>query len=168
MKQKIQAILFVCLGNICRSPLAEGIAKDLAQKRGMDLKIDSAGTSGWHIDESPDSRSIEIAKNNGIDISYLKGRKVNAYEDDNFDLIVAMDRQNYQDLLRFFSKDKVVLMGDYGLGGRDVPDPYHYKDLEGFQKIYEMLYLAINTLYNEILEQSQNFNSHNVEKGNKS
>ncbi|AWI33995.1 low molecular weight protein-tyrosine-phosphatase [Helicobacter apodemus] len=150
--KKINAILFVCLGNICRSPLAEGIARDLAQKRGMDLKIDSAGTSGWHIGESPDSRSIEVAKNNGIDISCLKGRKVNAYNDDSFDLIVAMDRQNYQDLLRFFSKDKVVLMGDYGLEGRDIPDPYHYKDLEGFKKIYEMLYLAINRLYDEISE----------------
>lgn len=152
MKKKINAILFVCLGNICRSPLAEGIARDLAQKRGMDLKIDSAGTSGWHIGESPDSRSIEVAKNNGIDISCLKGRKVNAYNDDSFDLIVAMDRQNYQDLLRFFSKDKVVLMGDYGLEGRDIPDPYHYRDLEGFKKIYEMLYLAINRLYDEISE----------------
>jgi len=150
--KKINAILFVCLGNICRSPLAEGIARDLAQKRGMDLKIDSAGTSGWHIGESPDSRSIEVAKNNGIDISCLKGRKVNAYNDDSFDLIVAMDRQNYQDLLRFFSKDKVVLMGDYGLEGRDIPDPYHYRDLEGFKKIYEMLYLAINRLYDEISE----------------
>ena len=150
--KKINAILFVCLGNICRSPLAEGIARDLAQKRGMDLKIDSAGTSGWHIGESPDSRSIEVAKINGIDISYLKGRKVNAYNDDSFDLIVAMDRQNYQDLLRFFSKDKVVLMGDYGLEGRDIPDPYHYRDLEGFKKIYEMLYLAINRLYDEISE----------------
>ncbi len=118
----------------------------------MDLKIDSAGTSGWHIGESPDSRSIEVAKNNGIDISCLKGRKVNAYNDDSFDLIVAMDRQNYQDLLRFFSKDKVVLMGDYGLEGRDIPDPYHYRDLEGFKKIYEMLYLAINRLYDEISE----------------
>lgn len=152
MKKKINAILFVCLGNICRSPLAEGIARDLAQKRGMDLRIDSAGTSGWHIGESPDSRSIEVAKNNGIDISCLKGRKVNAYKDDSFDLIVAMDRQNYQDLLRFFSKDKVVLMGDYGLQGRDIPDPYHYRDLEGFKKIYEMLYLAINRLYDEISE----------------
>jgi len=150
--KKINAILFVCLGNICRSPLAEGIARDLAQKRGMDLKIDSAGTSGWHIGESPDSRSIEVAKNNGIDISCLKGRKVNAYNDDSFDLIVAMDRQSYQDLLRFFSKDKVVLMGDYGLEGRDIPDPYHYRDLEGFKKIYEMLYLAINRLYDEISE----------------
>ncbi len=150
--KKINAISFVCLGNICRSPLAEGIARDLAQKRGMDLKIDSAGTSGWHIGESPDSRSIEVAKNNGIDISCLKGRKVNAYNDDSFDLIVAMDRQNYQDLLRFFSKDKVVLMGDYGLEGRDIPDPYHYRDLEGFKKIYEMLYLAINRLYDEISE----------------
>lgn len=152
MKKRINTILFVCLGNICRSPLAEGIARDLAKKRSLDLKIDSAGTSGWHIDESPDSRSIEVAKNNGIDISHLRSRKVNTYNDESFDLIVAMDRQNYQDLLRFFSKDKVVLMGDYGLQGGDIPDPYHYKDLEGFKKIYEMLYLAINTLYDEISE----------------
>lgn len=152
----IQSILFVCLGNICRSPLAEGIARDLAQKRGLDLKIDSAGTSGWHIDEAPDSRSIAIAKKYGIDISGLKGRKVNAYDDSAFDLIVAMDRQNYADLKPFGFGEKLVLMGDFGLEGRDIPDPYYYPKGEGFEKIYQMLFRAINTLFDEISLKEKN------------
>ena len=147
---KVHSILFVCLGNICRSPLAEGIARSLAEQRNLNLRVDSAGTSGWHIDESPDPRSIQIAHKHGIDISSLKGRKVNAYSDDSFDLIVAMDRRNYEDLSRFFNRDKLVLMGDFGLQGRDIPDPYHYRDLEGFEKIYQMLYSAINTLYDSL------------------
>ena len=139
-------ILFVCLGNICRSPLAEGIARDLIAKKGLKIEVDSAGTSGFHIDEAPDSRSIAIAHKYGIDISRLKGRKVNAYSDNEFDLIVAMDRQNYADLSRFNFGDKLVLMGDYGLGGKDIPDPYYYKDMEGFEKIYTMLNKAILNL----------------------
>lgn len=149
--QKVHSILFVCLGNICRSPLAEGIARHLAQKESLNLKIDSAGTSGWHIDEPPCAYSIAIAKKYKIDISQLRGRRVNVYGDDSFDYIVAMDRQNYQDLLSMgFKKEKVKLMGDFGLEGQDIPDPYHYKILEGFEKIYTMLEVAIKALYSTI------------------
>ena len=78
---EIHSILFVCLGNICRSPLAEGIAREIARKAGLSLRLDSAGTSGWHIDEPPCERSIMVGKRHKIDISNLKGRKVNAYSD---------------------------------------------------------------------------------------
>lgn len=145
----VKSILFVCLGNICRSPLAEGIARDLAQKKGLNIKVDSAGTSGFHIDEAPDARSIAIARKYGIDISNLKGRKVNAYSDKAFDLIVAMDGQNYRDLARFDFGDKLVLMGDFGLNGRDIPDPY-YGGASGFENVYEMLNTSINILLDSI------------------
>lgn len=145
----VKSILFVCLGNICRSPLAEGIARDLAQKKGLNIKVDSAGTSGFHIDEAPDARSIAIARKYGIDISNLKGRKVNAYSDKAFNLIVAMDGQNYRDLARFDFGDKLVLMGDFGLNGRDIPDPY-YGGASGFENVYEMLNTSINILLDSI------------------
>lgn len=146
----MKKILFVCLGNICRSPLAEGIARDIALKRNYDVIVDSAGTGGWHRGSPPDDRSILIAKNHGIDISILKARQVSVYTDDSFDLIVAMDRQNYSDLCNM-GFDNVVLMGDYGLNGSDIPDPYYYKDLDGFEKIYDMLNVAIENMYKEIL-----------------
>lgn len=145
----IKSILFVCLGNICRSPLAEGIAREVAKKRGLEIRVDSAGTSGWHIDEAPDSRSVAVAKKYGIDISELKGRKVNAYSDSEFDLIVAMDGQNYRDLERFNFGDKLVLMGDFGLNGRDIPDPY-YGGSDGFENVYKMLESAINALFDSL------------------
>lgn len=146
----IASILFVCLGNICRSPLAEGIAKDLAAKQNLDLKIDSAGTSGWHINEPPCEKSILIAKQKGIDISHLRGRKINSYTDLDFDLVVAMDRQNLSDILRLgFPKEKVVLMGDFALQGQDIPDPYYYPNLEGFEKIYAMLENSIQELFKQ-------------------
>lgn len=145
----IESILFVCLGNICRSPLAEGIARELAKKRDLNLKIDSAGTSGWHIDELPCERSIIVGKRHGIDISTLRGRRVNAYSDLEFDLVVAMDGQNYTDLKRLGFQN-LALMGDFGLQGRDIPDPYYYKDLDGFEEVYTMLEAAITELLTQI------------------
>jgi len=150
---EIHSILFVCLGNICRSPLAEGIAREIARKAGLPLRLDSAGTSGWHIDEPPCERSIMVGKRHKIDISNLKGRKVNAYSDLEFDLIIAMDRQNYSDLLQLgFPREKLALMGDFGLGGQEIPDPYYFRDLDGFEKVYSMLESAITELIAQILD----------------
>lgn len=145
----IESILFVCLGNICRSPLAEGIARDMIEKRGLNIRVDSAGTSGWHIGEAPDERSIAIARKHNIDISNLKGRRVNAYSDNEFSLIVAMDRQNYNDLAQFGFGDKLVLMGEFGLNGKDIPDPYH-GGADGFENVYQMLCVAITSLLDTI------------------
>ncbi|MEE3694187.1 low molecular weight protein-tyrosine-phosphatase [Campylobacter sp. CLAX-22107-21] len=144
----VKSILFVCLGNICRSPLAEGIARKVAKERGLDILIDSAGTSNYHIGEPPDSRSIRIGRQNGVDISMLKGRQIDR-SDSKFDLIIAMDRQNYDNILRLKLGNKVTLMGDFGLDGAEIPDPY-YGDMSDFQSVYNMLKNAINTMLDEV------------------
>lgn len=142
------SLLFVCLGNICRSPLAEGIAKNLAQTYSLDLKIDSAGISPWYIGEKPCANSIAIAKKFDIDISNLRGRQVNYEADNAFSFILAMDKQNLEDLLELgFSKEKTFLLGDFGLDGASIPDPYYYKSLGGFYRIYDMLKKAILSFF---------------------
>lgn len=97
--KKIESILFVCLGNICRSPLAEGVARNLNEEYHLGLKLDSAGTGSWHIGKAPCEGSIKVAKMNGVDISGLRARQVNIRDNDTFDLILAMDNSNYNDLM---------------------------------------------------------------------
>jgi protein-tyrosine phosphatase len=129
-------ILMVCLGNICRSPLAEGI---LRSKLDSNFIIDSAGTGGWHAGESPDQRSIETAKQNNIDISHQKARKFSIADFDSFDYIYVMDQSNYKDVINLApnkaAKAKVALiLGD----SKEVPDPY-YGGQEGFENVYFLL-----------------------------
>ena len=93
-------ILMVCLGNICRSPLAEGILLQKIKERHLPWKVDSAGTSGWHQGELPDRRSIAVAKAHDIDITYQRSRKFIAADFDQFDLILAMDSSNYSNIIR--------------------------------------------------------------------
>ena len=134
----MKSLLFVCLGNICRSPLAEGIAAKIAADHNLDLKIDSAGTAHWHIGEAPCENSTRVAAHNGVDISTLRARQL-AKEDNTFSHIVAMDRQNYKDLQALGFKN-IYLIGDYGeLHGADIPDPYFFDGFEGFHKVYAML-----------------------------
>ncbi|MCX2716688.1 low molecular weight phosphotyrosine protein phosphatase [Helicobacter sp. MIT 21-1697] len=143
----LQSILFVCLGNICRSPLAQGIARHITQQHHLNIELDSAGTSGWHIDEEPCAGSRYIAKKHGFSIDDLRGRRVSVYADDTFDLIIALDKSNYADLLALgFDKAKVKKLGEFGLKGADIPDPYTYKDMEGFERIYQMIYLCVHNL----------------------
>ncbi|ARR01427.1 low molecular weight protein-tyrosine-phosphatase [Campylobacter porcelli] len=144
----VKSILFVCLGNICRSPLAEGIARKVAKERGLDILIDSAGTSNYHIGEPPDSRSIMVGRQNGVDISMLRGRQIDR-SDCKFDLIIAMDRQNYANISRLNLGSKLALMGEFGLDGAEIPDPY-YGGAKDFQNVYNMLQSAINELFKEI------------------
>lgn len=135
-------LLFVCLGNICRSPLAEGIMKYISDQMGLDIEVDSAGTSSWHIGEPPDSRGIEVALKHGIDISNQRARKFKLEDFDSFDLIIAMDKSNYTELLDMTrdSKDvrKVKLyMGlAYENSKIDVPDPYYDNK---FEEVFELL-----------------------------
>ena len=136
-------ILMVCLGNICRSPLAEGIMKHKAAERGLDWQVDSAGTGAWHLDERPDSRSIQTARKYGLDITGQRARQINASDLEQFDLILAMDKSNYEDIQRLansrLQSSKVQLILDYVEPGRQrsVPDPYW--DDDGFDQVYQML-----------------------------
>ncbi|MBK7477042.1 MAG: low molecular weight phosphotyrosine protein phosphatase [Haliscomenobacter sp.] len=135
-------ILMVCLGNICRSPLAEGIMKTKLLERGWPWRVDSAGTGSWHIGDLPDPRSISIARKHGIDITDQRARQFTRHDYDAFDLIFAMDRQNYQDILRLApnaqSREKVRLILEAARGQRqEVPDPYY--DDQGFEQVYRML-----------------------------
>ena len=125
----------VCLGNICRSPLAEGILKS---KLDGSYFIDSAGTINYHEGSQPDERSIKTAIKNGIDISTQKSRPITKQDFDDFDLIFCMDKNNYKDVLKLADdsqKHKVRLILDNEL---EVPDPY-FGGIDGFDKVYQML-----------------------------
>ncbi|MGX5820532.1 low molecular weight protein-tyrosine-phosphatase [Chitinophaga lutea] len=134
-------ILMVCLGNICRSPLAEGILRHLSRERQLDWEIDSAGTGNWHVGDPPDPRSVRVARENGIDISGLRGRQFGTEDFDRFDRIFVMDLDNYRDVLRKARNDhdreKVQLLLD---GQQAVPDPWYDDAL--FAPVYRLIYDA--------------------------
>lgn len=143
----MRSVLFVCLGNICRSPLAEGIAKKIIQEKDLAIIVDSAGTGDWHIGEHPCPNSIKVAAKYGVDISLLVARQVQKEDIEKFDMIVAMDEQNAQDLKRMGAKN-VVKLGDYGYNGADVPDPYFFHGFEGFEKVYHMIASCVEEFLN--------------------
>lgn len=127
----MRKILFVCLGNICRSPLAEGIALHLINERGINnILIDSAGTANYHVNEAPDNRTIANAKKHGVDLSSLRARQIKSSDFDDFDEIYVMDDNNLKNVLALTKsnshKEKVKLLLSIGDFGRlDVPDPYY-------------------------------------------
>ncbi len=132
----------VCLGNICRSPLAQGI---LASKVNSNLVfVDSAGTGHWHVGNPPDSRSITVAKKNGLDISHQRGRQFSQDDFNRFDKIYVMDNSNKEDVLAMArnqeDRDKVALILDvlFPAENVDVPDPYYGGD-QGFDAVFHML-----------------------------
>ena len=134
-------ILMVCLGNICRSPLAEGILK--SKMDGSKAYVDSAGTGGFHIGEPPDERSIQVAQKHGIDITNQRCRKFTKDDFDKFDHIFVMDHNNYHDVMALAAspeeRKKVHLLLEYaGKGPIEVPDPY-YGGRDGFQKVFDMI-----------------------------
>lgn len=134
-------ILMVCLGNICRSPLAEGIMR--SKLSSTHFFIDSAGTSGFHSGNAPDPRSIEVAKKNGLDISQQKSRPFRTYDLEEFDVIFVMDKANYRDIIRHVQNEderqKVKLILNYPNSETDeVPDPY-YGGKNGFDHVYNLL-----------------------------
>lgn len=136
-------ILMVCLGNICRSPLAEGIMKARAAEAGLSWTVDSAGTGYWHTGELPDRRSIQVGKQHGIDITDQRARQFHPDDFDRFDRIFVMDTNNRRDVLILAKSEehrsKVSLMLDETHPGeeRSVPDPYY--DDNGFEAVYQML-----------------------------
>ncbi len=136
-------ILMVCLGNICRSPLAEGILRYKIKEAGLDWEVQSAGTGSWHIGEAPDPRSQKIAKINGIDISNQKAQKFIPEHFTQFDRIYVMDSSNFRDVLQHAKtdshKNKVELIMNLVDPGKNtaIPDPYY--DDELYATVYEML-----------------------------
>jgi protein-tyrosine phosphatase len=123
-------VLFVCLGNICRSPLAEAALRGEAERLGLDVEVDSAGTGDWHLGHPPDLRAVDVAKKNGVDISHLRARRVTRDDFYRFDHIVALDAQNLADLKRLQPADgkaELSLLLDHveGREGEPVADPYY-------------------------------------------
>jgi len=145
-------ILMVCLGNICRSPLAEGILKS---KLTTDFYVDSAGIGGWHSGEQPDQRAIKTASNKGISISNQKARKISVADFDKFDVLYAMDKENLKELLLLAPNEsgkrkvKLLLNEAYPNQNDDVPDPY-YGDLEDFESVFTLLENALEIIATKI------------------
>lgn len=124
------SVLFVCLGNICRSPLAEAAFRAEAVRLGLDVELDSAGTGGWHVGEPPDRRAMATARRHGVDISGYRARKVTAADFHRFTDIVALDRENLKDLKRLAPADataRLSLLLDHAPGreGDEVADPWY-------------------------------------------
>ncbi|WP_418510181.1 low molecular weight protein-tyrosine-phosphatase [Corallibacter sp.] len=145
-------ILMVCLGNICRSPLAEGI---LRSKLSENFLVDSAGTSNYHVGDAPDKRSIAVAKKYGLDISNLKGRQFSTEDFDTFDLIYVMDESNFENVIKQsrtpedIAKVKYILNEIYPNQNHSVPDPY-YGGEQGFENTYKMLDEACNEIASKL------------------
>lgn len=142
-------LLAVCLGNICRSPLAEGILRHKIKENNLDWIVDSAGTSGWHAGEKADTRSRDVAIKNGINIDDQRSRKFIQADFDHFDLILVMDTSNYNNVLHLArseadkKKVKIILNYLYPNENRAVPDPYYDG---GFDHVYNLLDNACDRL----------------------
>ena len=142
----------VCLGNICRSPLAQGILE--SKTKGDKVFVDSAGTAGWHQGKSADVRSIEIARKRGLDITNQRSRKFLQEDFDKFDIIYAMDNNNYHDILSLArskeDREKVsLILNEISENNKDVPDPY-YGGENGFVDVYNMLDEACDIIASKI------------------
>ena len=150
----MKSILFVCLGNICRSPLAQGIAQKIVKEKNLEFIVDSAGTSNWHEGEAPCENSIKIAKQYQVDISKQHSRIISKNDIQKFDYVVAMDKQNKTDMENFGFKN-VYLLGDFGTyKGADVPDPYFFDGFEGFEKVYTMITLCVSDFIQKIADKN--------------
>jgi protein-tyrosine phosphatase len=149
-------ILFICMGNICRSPSAEGFFTTALQQTGFKnrVSVDSAGTHGYHVGAAPDPRAVDVAANFGVDIADLRARKVTTSDFHNFDLLIAMDQGNLLDLQRIQPADSTAdlkMMMQYHPQGHplEVPDPY-YGGLDGFTYMCELLDQATQGLMKDI------------------
>jgi protein-tyrosine phosphatase len=154
-------ILFVCMGNICRSPSAEGVFRSLLAARAPQLavEIDSAGTHDYHVGEPPDDRAIAAARRRGIDLSSLRARTVRTSDFDYYDLILAMDEQNLRELRRrapAARHDRIRLMLEFVPSSpvRAVPDPY-YGGPQGFEQVLDLLEEAAEGLLREMLSRAE-------------
>ncbi len=150
----MKKIIFVCLGNICRSPVAEGIMLHLKEKYQLDVEIDSAGTASYHIGEAPDRRTIANAAKHGIDLTNLRARQFEVKDFDKFDWILAMDINNMNTLKRMtveqkhLQKIKLMLDFAYSFSNAEVPDPYY-----GTEKDFELVFNLVNKACRSIVNQ---------------
>ncbi len=134
----------VCLGNICRSPMAEGLLRHKAKEQGMALEHDSCGTSNYHIGEGPDDRAVDKMAQYGVDISDLRARQFEVSDFDRFDRIYVMDKSNYQDVIRLARNDedknkvKMILNEIHPGSDSPVPDPW-FGGMDGFESVYKLL-----------------------------
>ncbi|SFO90538.1 low molecular weight protein-tyrosine-phosphatase [Pseudomonas borbori] len=147
-------ILFVCLGNICRSPTAEAVLRHKLRELGLEgVEVDSAGTGDWHVGKPPDSRTRQAAQLRGYDLSALRGRQVCVSDFRRFDLILAMDNSNLEQLRRMRPGDAMaeldLFLRRYDLAPVEVPDPY-YGGEEGFQQVLDLLEQACDGLLREL------------------
>lgn len=153
-------ILFVCLGNICRSPLAEGILKDKLMKNNLPVEVDSAGFEDFHVGDGADRRSIEIARSNNIDITDHVARCFSVEDFDFFDRIYVMDSVNYSDVISMARNKEDLKKVDFVMNtvepgrNRSVPDPY-YGGHDGFRKIFQMLDLACDAIIEDISQKKK-------------
>jgi len=149
-------ILMVCLGNICRSPMADGLLRHKVQRDGISATVDSAGTANYHVGGPPDERMTETAMNNGIDLSSLRARQFGVSDFDSFDLIYVMDQSNYSNVTRLarnekdINKVKLILL-ELGESERisEVPDPY-YGGQGGFDHVFDLLDRATDVIIEKL------------------
>lgn len=158
-EQRPTSVLFVCLGNICRSPLAEGVFRHLVEDAGAGerYRIDSAGTGAWHVGEPPDRRASEVARRHGVELAG-RARQVRPDDFSAFDLVLAMDRANFEDLERLRSRAAPPATGELRIfrefdpersDGLEVPDPY-YGGPDGFEHVYGMVRRTCEALLREL------------------
>jgi len=146
-------LLMVCLGNICRSPLAQGILESKLSSK--DYLVDSAGTAAYHVGENPDPRSIDIAHQNSIDISKQRARQFTVKDFDDFDIIYAMDQSNFNNIINLARNDKdiakvkLILDENKFVINKNVPDPY-YGGVDGFKEVFELLEESCSNIANSI------------------
>jgi protein-tyrosine phosphatase len=154
------SVVFVCLGNICRSPLAEGVFRDLVHRRGLDHKfrIDSAGTSGYHEGDPPDARSAEVARRRGIELTG-QSRPLTRGDLDHFDYVIVMDAENQENVNRLAARTKhraeIRRLREFdpeSHGDLDVPDPY-YGGTHGFERVHDMVERSCEALLDHIIAQ---------------
>ena len=153
-REKKTAVLFVCMGNICRSPTAEGVFRHVVKEAGLDdqFEIDSAGTHAYHVGEPPDRRAMAASERRGISLADISARRVHENDFDKFDYIIAMDEENQRRLLDLAPADypgKIQLFLDFASGEEmEVPDPY-YGGSAGFERVLDLIEAASQGFLNE-------------------
>ena len=148
MEKAAPRVLFVCTGNICRSPTAEGVLRHLAKEAGIDAHVESAGTGDWHVGHPPDERAQRHARSRGYDLSAQRARQVSPGDFERFDLIVALDRGHLRLLQQQCPREHLAKLRLLVAGG-DVPDPY-YGGPAGFDRVLDMIESACRSLLQEL------------------